>query len=455
MGMHSNAQGRNIVYASQTGASLDSHVLAGGGSDDTEALQAALDRAPDLGSLHLIIDGAARVSGLNVHSNTTIECVNPACGFFLADWANRAILRNANPSRVQIIDKNITVLGGTYNNNRRNQIHHTQDNQWVTAMDFFGIEQLTLRDVVIRDQRSFAVFVSNWRRVHMEHIDILLTDRANAENTDGLHFCGPGQFLTLRDIHGCTYDDFIAINADDGHTEYNAQGELVHNGGLGPYASFGDITDVLIDGVVLDEAAQGIRFLSRISRIDRVVVRNMIGSYRSYGFFMDPFWTKGGNYGNIVFDTIDLRALTPNCDYLRPFLFAIGGRHETLTIRNLQHHHPHDNRALVWVEKDGDVGALTIDGLDVTVDKALDDPRYIIVEGQVDRLRLRNVQVTHPDEASASGCLLEIRQNAEGEHPPRINHLQLEEITTRRLASVLRQSAGQIGRTDTHDITEL
>jgi len=65
------------------------------------------------------------------------------------------------------------------------------------------------------------------------------------------------------------------------------------------------------------------------------------------------------------------------------------------------------------------------------------------------------VQVTHPDEASASGCLLEIRQNAEGEHPPRINHLQLEEITTRRLASVLRQSAGQIGRTDTHDITEL
>ena len=421
---------------------MDSDVLIGGGADDTEVLQAALDRAPALGSLHLIIAGAALVRGLNVHSNTTIECINPSCGFFLADWANRAILRNANPNRDEIIDRNITILGGTYNNNRRNQVHHTQDNEWVTAMDFFGIEQLTLRDVVIRDQRSFAVFVSNWRRVHMEHIDILLTDRAHAENTDGLHFCGPGQFLTLRDIHGCTYDDFIAINADDGHTEYNAQGELVHNGGLGPYASFGDITDVLIDGVVLDEAAQGIRFLSRRSRIDRVLVRNMFGSYRSYGFFMDPFGAKGGNYGSIVFDTIDLRSLKPNYDYIPPFLFAIGGRHEALTIRNLQHHHPHDNRPLVWVEKDGDVDALTVDGLDITVDIALDDPRYIVVEGQVNRMLLRGVQVTHPADTVPSGCLIEI---SEGDYPHGIDHLKLQDVTTRHLDAVVRH--GATGRT--------
>ena len=95
-----------IVSASQAGAKLDSNVLTGGGTDDTVALQTVLDQAPKLGRLHLIMDGAALVRGLNVHSNTTIECPNPACGFFLADGANRAILRNANPTRGEIVDCN-------------------------------------------------------------------------------------------------------------------------------------------------------------------------------------------------------------------------------------------------------------------------------------------------------------------------------------------------------------
>ncbi len=441
-----------IVSASQAGAKLDSNVLTGGGTDDTVALQTVLDQAPKLGRLHLIMDGAALVRGLNVHSNTTIECPNPACGFFLADGANRAILRNANPTRGEIVDCNITIHGGIYNNNRRHQLHHTPDNQWVTAMDFFGIEQLTLRDIVIRDQRTFAVFVSNFKRVYMEHIDILLHDRQEAVNTDGLHFCGPGQFLTLRDIHGCTYDDFIALNADDAHSDFNERGELVNNGAFGPYASFGDLTDVLIDGVVLDEATQAIRFLSRASRIDRVIVRNVFGVYRTYGCFMDTYGSRGGNFGHIVFDTIDLRTLeawiTNDVD-CHAFLFAIGGRHEALTFRNLHHHHPGDNRRLIWVKSDGKVGALTVDGLDITADRALDDPRYIIVDGQVDRLRLHNIQVTHPSDAPATGALLEI---GEGQKPHGIKNLQLQDVNATQLGTLVRQLGGTIGRRDENNV---
>ncbi len=54
------------VHASQAGAKLDSHVLTCGGTDDTVALQAVLDEAPKLGRLHLILDGAALLRGLNV-----------------------------------------------------------------------------------------------------------------------------------------------------------------------------------------------------------------------------------------------------------------------------------------------------------------------------------------------------------------------------------------------------
>ena len=171
-----------------------------------------------------------------------------------------------------------------------------------------------------------------------------------------------------------------------------------------------------------------------------------------YGCFMETCGYRGGNFGHIVFDTIDLRTLeawiTNDVD-CHAFLFAIGGRHEALTIRNLHHHHPGDNRRLIWVKSDGKVGALTVDGLDITADHALDDPRYIIVDGQVDRLRLRNVQITHPAGAPASGALLEI---GDGQQPHGIAHLQLTDVTTRHLGALVQQHGGEIGRRDEHNL---
>ena len=77
---------------------------------------------------------------------------------------------------------------------------------------------------------------------------------------------GAGQFLTLRNIKGRAGDDFIALGPDE-H-------DLVSS-----------ITDVLIDGVHLENADQAIRMLSRAKgRLDRVTVKNVTGTYRSYGF---------------------------------------------------------------------------------------------------------------------------------------------------------------------------
>ena len=73
-------------------AVLDSNVYTGGGTDDTAALQFILDKAPVWGGLHLVMDGAALISGLRIHSNTTIECMNKDCGFFLKSGANNAVV---------------------------------------------------------------------------------------------------------------------------------------------------------------------------------------------------------------------------------------------------------------------------------------------------------------------------------------------------------------------------
>ena len=67
-------------------------------------------------------------------------------------------------------------------------------------MRFHGVENLVVRDLHIRNQRTYAALVSNFRQVHMENVVIELPDKMYAQNQDGLHFLGPGQFLTLREI---------------------------------------------------------------------------------------------------------------------------------------------------------------------------------------------------------------------------------------------------------------
>ncbi|MBO4548197.1 MAG: hypothetical protein J5758_03185, partial [Abditibacteriota bacterium] len=116
----------NKYYASDYCA-LNSNVILGGGTDDTGALQALLDKALVDGRVHIVLDGAALTTGLTIHSNTTIECPDASCGLYLADHADNYLLTNSCKSAVRIRTFNVTILGGTFNHNCRNQVHHTQE----------------------------------------------------------------------------------------------------------------------------------------------------------------------------------------------------------------------------------------------------------------------------------------------------------------------------------------
>jgi hypothetical protein len=435
-----------VVYASTCGARLDSNVHTGGGTDDTEVLQAVLDRAPELGGLHLVMDGAALVRGLRVHSNTTIECLNADCGFFQASQSNCAVVENANPDFTTIRDRNIRLLGGTYNQNCPEQEHDIpvppgaanhevfSERKWVMTLEFYGVENLLIRDVTIQDQRTFAMLCANFRHCVMENITIDLPHHVDAQNQDGLHFWGPGQFLTLRDIRGRSGDDFIAL-APDEHDHKS------------------DITDVLIDGVHLDNADQGIRLLSRgAGRLDRVVIRNVTGTYRSYGFIINPWFDgPGGNYGSIVFDTIDLRATPPNYHYHPPFLFRVGGNIESLVLKNIIHHNPSDSRMLMEIggpymaEHDRDISepshvqSLVIDGLHIQEDgPASADARYINIRCRVDNLILRNSEVIRSARTPIDGSLVSMREGGS------VGLLSLSGVSASRMARLVEDDGNAI-----------
>ena len=415
-------EGNKVIFASSAGAKLDSNVYTGGGTDDTAVLQEILDRAPSMGSLYLIMDGAALVSGLRIHSNTTIHCLNQDCGFYLADQSNTSVVGNAHCDLETIHDRNITLIGGTYNQNCAHQEHHLEIDsgeslfnytglnssvKMVYLMEFYGVENLTVRDVVLRDQRTHAFVAANWRHVVMENIRIDLPGRMWAQNQDGLHFFGPGRFLELHNIRGCSGDDFIALTPDELDKK-------------------SDITDVLIDGVFLDDADQAIRLLSRgTGRLDRVTIRNVTGCYRSFGFYINPWYMENtyGNFGSMVFENIDLRQSAPNYDYTTPFLFRLGGNIESIALRNITHHLPFDGRPLVEIGWPHDhpgafaeryaIGSVLVDGLRVIGNgqsASMDD--IIRVRCRVRHLTVRNTEI-YMDDQEPHGCLIHAEQGCD------------------------------------------
>ena len=444
------------ILASQAGARLDSNVETGGGTDDTAVLQQALDLARDGGGVHLVLDGAALVTGLRVYSNTTIECRHRGCGLFQAAQSNRPLLANARPSTGAIIDRNIQLLGGTYNQNCAQQEHHvppevhySKADYLVVAMAFFGVENLLIRDVTVRDQRTFAFLITNWLKVTMENIRLELPGFIPGGNQDGIHVQGPGRFLVLRNIQGRTGDDFIAINADE---ETIGEKSFMH-----ACATVGPISDVLVDTVMVDDAAQVLRILSRQSRIDRVTVRNVSGHYRSFGFYLSAWDYRSkhlpGDFGTLVFDNIDLRQTKANYTYTEPFLFRVSGRHESLTLRNVRYHNPTDDRYVLHLEghtdipemgdSPADVSSLVIDGLHIQDGGPSPQTRpYIRASGRVRSLVIRNSEVLAAPGKSAV-FLATVGDLAQ------VDHLVLANVVASNVDELISDAGKQISRTDT------
>ena len=412
----------STVYAS-TVAALDSHVYRGGGTDDTQVLQAVLDRAKTEGGIHLIMDGAALVSHLEVYSNTTIECLNADCGFFQKDNSNCAIVTNANWNITERTIKNITLKGGTYNQNCAHQAHDVPvteetrpfnsygDIRGVVALEFYGVENVLLRDVIIVDFRTYAFMTAKFLHMTLERVWLELPGRMQAQNQDGFHFWGPGQFLTIRDCGGKVGDDIMNIGPDEGD-------------------GVSSITDVLVDGLFLDDADQSIRILSRgTGLVDRVTIRNVQGTYRSFGFYIDAWYpgNTAGNFGDIFIENVNLTHTAPNYDYRPPMLFSVGGDIRCLTLKNIRHEYPIDNRAigefgLPFYATTPDTIAdylypsgrkpvirnLIIDGLTVLENEQSEGMEQFQMFGEVGNLVIKNVLSVKDKGVARSGNVLKV-----------------------------------------------
>jgi hypothetical protein len=446
-------------------ATLDSNVFEGGGTDVTSILQQVLDNADNSNGIHLVMDGAALITGLDLKSNTTIECLSKDCGFFLKDGSDRSLIDLKERSYTERLTRNVALIGGTYNHNNKGQQHHVPitDERYrfgiegisddmgasrlVVAFEFFGVEDLVIRNITIRNQRAWSMMCVNFKNVTMEDIYIDLPNWMKGQNQDGLHFWGPGQFLTLKNIKGRSGDDFIALGPDE-H-------DLVSS-----------ITDVLIDGVHLENADQAIRMLSRAKgRLDRVIVRNVTGTYRSYGFFINP-WFPGdgfGNYGHITFENIDLRPMDHVYPYRTATLFDIGGNFDCITFKNIHHQNPSDDRPLFifglpFHRNDLNyaddfrpyIKNVIIDGLSIIQSK--DDPlvdEYIQVYDRVENLFLKNVIVSSDAGSKITESFIEFKTFKNCDRLGRIGNLVTHDLYMQNVRTLVArpQQVEQISNT--------
>ena len=242
------------------------------------------------------------------------------------------------------------------------------------------------------NQRTFAFVCGNAEQVVMENVRIDLPDIMNAQNQDGLHFFGPSKNIVLRNISGAAGDDFIALAPD----EFDAKS---------------DITDVLIDGVYLNDSDQGIRLLCRgKGHLDRIIVKNVTGTYKCFGFYINPWASpdykpgeRYGNYGSIVIENVDLKQTELKYPYTKAFLFRLGGIMDSIKISNVNYVNAAGEADFMQIggdytffdEREGDyktsVKNLTVK--DVTVSSSFPTGGIVVKSCDIDNFLVDNVSV--------------------------------------------------------------
>lgn len=358
--------------ASDTDLSLDSVTT---GEDQSKAIQEILDLALN-GPIQVIWDVQVTCQGLIVHPNTTIRVIK-GCGAKLADNSNQPILQNAkckaladqedgfdSPDWDAITkDSDIALVGGIWHGNAINQEHDTEEDGWIVPLRFFNVTRLQFAPDVIYMPRTFACYFSN---ITHSRIDVGIIDVGTSEgfNYDGVHVVGPASFLSIRIGEVKAMDDALGLNADD--LWYQTGGST--RGVLQPFAAGGDMTDIVVDSMVMRESGlEGIRLLSGASRMDRITIRNVSGSNSAPHIKLDNYsenpshvhFDGPGNFGQIVLDGWDVISTGYNSGSI-PYgdgVF-ISANVESLIIRNSTFTRAdNEGRSPIRVHKSADSGA--------------------------------------------------------------------------------------------------
>lgn len=258
--------------------------------DSTAWLQSQLDKRGEV----QIPGGEYIISKpLIIYDNTKLSLAFDAV-IRLADGSNCVMMRN---EACQTSGKNhhILVEGGTWDGNNKGQEPDTRPEgkpyYFGVVMRFEEIEDLTVRDITVKDPSRYAVQIKNTDRFTVDNMtfDYNMYQKC----MDGVHVQGWARNGMIRNIKGATNDDLVALNCDD-----------CYDDGEKRNISQGFIENIVIDGVYADNGYTAIRLLSCGSYMKNIKIRNVFGTYRLYGISFTQHDIVPG--APVWFDNIDI-----------------------------------------------------------------------------------------------------------------------------------------------------
>ena len=126
-------------------------------------------------------------------------------------------------------NKNIYIEGGIWSPNRHNSVEklvNSVENPFMgvfAIMLFINIENLTMKDCVFENSRSYAAEISDVKGFFIENIKFLDYKK------DGIHLNGPAEYGIIRNLEGKNMlDDMVAFNAWDWDTSAATFGTIDH-----------------------------------------------------------------------------------------------------------------------------------------------------------------------------------------------------------------------------------
>lgn len=239
-------------------------------------------------------------------------------------------------------------------------VNHENDFFFGMAMRFSNVEGMTVRGVTVRNPTTYGMAFCKISYFLVDDVSFDYTTwNPIPLNLDGVHFDGYCHHGKISNLRGTCFDDLVALNANDGQC---AQEE-------------GPIEDVDIDGLYADYCHSAVRLLSAGAGLRRVTIRNVHGNFYAYAIGLTHFPGRPrGRFDDIVVsDVFAAKALSPE---------GIGVNSRT-------------NFPPVLVEKQVDVGSLTIRNL------SRDEKRIAVAtirvdeDSTVDRLTVRDCKVVN------------------------------------------------------------
>ncbi len=232
------------IKASEIGCALDCDLTTGrnklkGGpaTDDAPVINAAMAGASASNPITLIIDGGALISGLFLPAGGYWSITGQGCatGFFIKSGANNDGIHNGGPTANLPSDPGVVTPGipipargsdvslsnFVLNGNRGNGHNGNSTTglvqgaaAWYFGINLMNLNNITLENLGIVNTSAYHIRLSNVGNVTVSGCTL----NTHGPSTDGVHFDGPANDITISNCSITCDDDAIALNCPEGYT---------------------------------------------------------------------------------------------------------------------------------------------------------------------------------------------------------------------------------------------